>query len=524
MDVFFFLLAAFLFVTTLVASSRKASALSELNASRAELQRRDAELADLRKRNAVLEKYAPILDAEAHVRRLLDEATAEASRLRKEAEEALSHARKDARALKEQAGERLAGATVEAGRIVENANARAEQIAGEALTALRKAEQLEEAAKAMKNIIEGYGDRYLVPTHGLLDDLAEAFGYTEAGQRLKAARDRMRLMIDQGTAATSDYVEASRRGFAIDFVLDAFNGKVDSALSSVKHDNFGTLERKIRDGYATVNHNGAAFRSTRITPEYLDVRLDELKWAVIVQELKRNEKEEQRAIKERIREEERAQREFEKALKEAAKEEDVLRKAMEKAQREVERATDEQRAEFEAKLRELNEKLQAAEEKNQRALSMAQQTKAGHVYIISNVGSFGEDVFKIGLTRRLEPLDRVRELGDASVPFEFDVHALIYAEDAPGLEHELHKRFVRTQMNKVNSRKEFFRVGLKSIREEIERLGLQTKWTMTAEAREYKESLAIERAMHEQRFDEAKWAEQQVADHDAALSSIAGVA
>ena len=134
---------------------------------------------------------------------------------------------------------------------------------------------------------------------------------------------------------------------------------------------------------------------------------------------------------------------------------------MDKARKEAERATDEQKIEYEAKLADLAAKLAAAEAKNQRALSMAQQTRAGHVYVISNVGSFGEDVYKrIGLTRRLEPMDRIRELGDASVPFDFDVHAMVTSDDAPALERELQRRFVRQQVNKVNARKEFFRVKL----------------------------------------------------------------
>jgi len=203
------------------------------------------------------------------------------------------------------------------------------------------------------------------------------------------------------------------------------------------------LQQKIRDAFTLVNHNGRAFRDARILSEYLDARLEELRWAVVAQELKLKEREEQRLMKERIREEERAQREFEKAQKDAEKEQETLRKAMEKARREVDKATSEDRAKLEEKLRELTEKLRVAEEKNKRALSMAQQTKSGYVYIISNIGSFGEDVYKIGMTRRLEPLDRVRELGDASVPFEFDVHALIPSEDAPALEHALHQKFVR---------------------------------------------------------------------------------
>ena len=124
---------------------------------------------------------------------------------------------------------------------------------------------------------------------------------------------------------------------------------------------------------------------------------------------------------------------------------------------------------------------------------MAQQTKRGHVYVISNIGSFGEEVFKIGLTRRLEPLDRVKELGDASVPFSFDVHAMIFSEDAPKLEKELHSLFNNRQVNKVNPRKEFFKVPVVEIKKEIEKLGLETHWTMRSEALEYRESLQLEK-------------------------------
>lgn len=144
---------------------------------------------------------------------------------------------------------------------------------------------------------------------------------------------------------------------------------------------------------------------------------------------------------------------------------------MEKIQQNVAEASEEQCPQFEVQLLDLphelhvTEELHVAEEKNKR-LSMAQQTKTGHVYIISNVGSFGEGVFKIGLTRRLEPLDRIRELGDACVPFEFDVHAMILSEDAPALEHALHRHFLASQINKVNPQKEFFRVTIGVLREE----------------------------------------------------------
>lgn len=154
---------------------------------------------------------------------------------------------------------------------------------------------------------------------------------------------------------------------------------------------------------------------------------------------------------------------------------------------------------FEAQLADLESKLQEAEEKGQRALSMAQQTRRGHVYVISNIGSFGENVFKIGMTRRLEPLDRVKELGDASVPFSFDVHAMLYSDDAPTLEKELHRRFDRDSVNKVNPRKEFFRTSLAEIKQTVTQQGIDdVHWTMKSEAAEYRESLAIEKSRQEE--------------------------
>jgi hypothetical protein len=167
---------------------------------------------------------------------------------------------------------------------------------------------------------------------------------------------------------------------------------------------------------------------------------------------------------------------------------------------------------YEQRLQEMAERLKQALERKERARSMAEQTKKGHVYIISSIGSFGDDVYKIGLTRRDDPFDRIRELGDSSVPFDFDVHAMILSDDAPALEHQLHKHFLLRQMNKVNHRKEFFRVSLTEIREEIERIGLTTgvKWTMTAEAKQYRESLAIERAIKDDPAQREAWIKRQL--------------
>jgi len=464
----------------------------------------------LQNRVDALSKYQTIIDAEAHARELNAQAESVFAQSKIAAAVELHEAK---RMVKEElitSEMEMASARATASRIVEAANKRAEEIAGDAYSAMNRAKEFADTAKAMKNIIEGYGDAYIVPTYNLLDDLAEEFSFTKAGQKLKAAREMSRWMVKAGRAATCDYAESNRRDTAIRFVIDAFNGKVDSILSRNKADNHGKLEQEIRDAFALVNHNGTAFRNARIKDEYLTSRLEELKWAATTRVLKEQDREEQRQLREQIREEEKARREFERAMKDAAKEEDTIKKAMDKVLQQAANANDAQRVEFEAKLRELELKLQAAEEKNQRALSMAQQTRTGHVYVISNVGSFGEEVFKIGMTRRLEPKDRIRELGDASVPFEFDVHAMIFSDDAPSLEKTLHRHFLRRQMNKVNPRKEFFRLGISEIRAELESLGVETLWTMAAEAHEYRETIRIEQQIRENPVIEQQWTRHQL--------------
>lgn len=459
--------------------------------------------------NKLLEKYKSIPDVEAYSQEIIDTANKESDKIKQEAQSeanAIAEQRKSLQneldsqrsEVKSQIRQMLEEAEVQKKAILDDvyatmrkAEEAAKEIEGDAYTSLSKADNIINAAKAAKNIIEGYGNEFIKPSFCILDSLAEEYGFAEAAIKLKNAREISKEYSESGKAATCDYVEQNRRETAINFVIDAFNGKVDAILSLVKKDNYGILEKKIKDAYRMVNFLGAPFRSARIVPEYLDMRLEELKWAVAIVELKARDKEEQRIIREQMREEEKARREYEKAIKDAEKEEALIRKAMEKAQSYIEKATAEERAKYEAQLAELQQKLIDAEAKGQRAISMAQQTRSGYVYVISNIGSFGEDVYKIGMTRRLEPLDRVRELGDASVPFPFDVHAMIYSEDAPSLETELHKIFASSQMNKVNTKKEFFRIGISDIKQAVESKNIQAKWTITAEAKEYRESVAI---------------------------------
>lgn len=484
-----------------------------LTETKSELERK---INDIESRLSELKKYEGIINLEKYIKqqnedlektrsetekaieKMRNDGNEYVARIKKQADSELAQHREfikqEAASFARKKEEEFTFAKESANKILQNANEEALKIAGSAIDAKNKAELYSKTAEAMKNIIEGYSDRYIKPATGLLDELAEEYSHEQAGEELKKAREFTNSLIKQGLAAECDYVEENRKNTAIDFVLDAFNGKVDSILAKTKNDNYGTLERRINDSYSTVNFNGKAFRNAKITEQYLKARLEELRWACTVQALKEKDKEEQRAIREKIREEEKAARDYERALKEIQKEEETLQKAMAIVKKELESSSEQQKQIYEFKLKELEEKLKEAEEKNQRALSMAQQTKRGHVYIISNIGSFKDNYLKIGMTRRLDPQDRVDELGDASVPFEFDVHAMIYSEDAPGLEKELHRLFAQDQVNKVNPRKEFFNVEISRVKTEIEKLGIKCHWTIASEAREYRESMALKEA------------------------------
>lgn len=361
----------------------------------------------------------------------------------------------------------------------------------------------------IKAIEEGNHEKFIIPHYSLLDELADNFGHQEAGQKLKEARSQSRKLMRSKTAAIAESGDDSTKELSARLILGAFNAQTDLILAKVKTNNFGELKQEILEAASEINLYATQV-SAKISDEYISSRLDELKWAVIVHEIKKEEQEEQRLINQQIREEERARREYEKAQKDAQKEEASLKQAIARAQQQVEQAAEAQKMEYEVKLRELNDKLIEAEAKNKRALSMAQQTKAGHIYIVSNIGSFGENIYKIGMTRRLEPMDRIKELGDASVPFGFDVHAIIYSENAPTLERELHKQMLYLQVNKVNPRKEFFKVELSKIRNILEERGISAHWTMKAQAMEYHESLMIEKDIENNPEFAKKWASHQM--------------
>ena len=276
--------------------------------------------------------------------------------------------------------------------------------------------------------------------------------------------------------------------------LNAFNVQADNTILKVTFRNINSSEKrleKIKDNINKLlepNH-------CHITDDFFQLKIQELYLAFEYEEKLQEEKEEQRRIKQQMREEKREEeklrREIEKAEAEAQKDEEMFQKALEEVRTEAAAASAEQKSKYELRIQELKKQITEVQQKKERALSMAQQTRSGHVYIISNIGSFGEEIYKIGVTRRLEPEERVKELGDASVPFEFDIHAMIHSKDAPDLEKKLHESFDNFRVNRVNTRKEFFKVGLDQVEHKCNELGVNVEFTKLAQAKEYRETLDI---------------------------------
>lgn len=203
----------------------------------------------------------------------------------------------------------------------------------------------------------------------------------------------------------------------------------------------------------------------QISQNYLSSKFEELSliYAYMVKE--EEEKEQKKAIREQMVEEEKVRREIEREKQKIEKEETQFSNEINKLMSYMQKSKDDiERQLYIDKIHELEEKLRVLQADKENVLQREQNTRAGFVYIISNVGSFGQRIYKIGMTRRLEPMDRIAELSSASVPFPFDVHAMIFSEDAPGLESILHNYFDSKRVNKVNPRKEFFRVNLDDIK------------------------------------------------------------
>ncbi|MCC2156128.1 DUF4041 domain-containing protein [Veillonella fallax] len=275
-------------------------------------------------------------------------------------------------------------------------------------------------------------------------------------------------------------------------ILRSFNAECDLAISNVTLKNIDTMRNKILRSYETLNK---IYKSdgVQITKEFLENKLQQLITAHSYQEKLEDERVQKKLIQEQLKEEEKVRREIEREKAKIEKDETQFKNEISKLMKYLQKTDNEvEKTLYIDKIKECEEKLSELETVKSDVLNREKNTRAGFVYIISNIGSFGENIFKIGMTRRLEPMDRIKELSSASVPFEFDVHALIFSDDAPSLESILHNTFREYEVNKVNHRKEFFAIPLEKIEKVVtEHHNATVQWTYDAAAEEYRESIAL---------------------------------
>jgi DNA repair exonuclease SbcCD ATPase subunit len=361
---------------------------------------------------------------------------------------------------------------------------------------------LEDTIQDLKSDLDLYSRIENFVGYGIFEEPQYLYETPERYQvEIKRVREQQKEMIAKaqaielaseieiyGTSKTAQQVLSGQAKL----MLRTFNIECDYLLEKLNLSNLDrTLERieKIAEGLEKTT----ASLCTGITTPYMELKFEECRLLYEHKLKKAAQDEEQRLIREQMREEAKALKEYDKAIAETEKEEKIYRNLLEKTQKQLQAAHEDEKENFKNQIQVLEAQLKEAEEKGQRAKSMAEQTRKGYVYIISNIGSFGEQVYKIGLTRRIKPMERIDELSSASVPFVFDVHAIIYSDDAPTLETALHKRFDQFRINAVNRRKEFFQVSLEEIREAVEEmLGSDHDFIMTATANEYYESLRLQ--------------------------------
>jgi septal ring factor EnvC (AmiA/AmiB activator) len=331
-----------------------------------------------------------------------------------------------------------------------------------------------------------YDDRLAFAELGIYEP---HFDFTDSEafqQRIKGVREKQKAMVSAKSAALcpADWTLDGSKSKGQTMInrqmrlsLRAFNNECDAAIANARWNNVVAMEKRILAAEKAINRENSSMKLT-INADYVILKIEELRLTHEYREQQKAEKEERAEMKRAEREEQKLLAEAEAADKEERKYQALLDKARQEA------GVDE------ARIAELEAALAEAHAASERARAMAEMTKSGYVYVISNIGSFGEDVVKIGLTRRLEPDDRVRELGDASVPFGFDTHAMIYSDEAPSLETALHREFVDRRINMSNLRKEFFRVSLDEVESAVTRLAPNASFFKDREAQEWHETLA----------------------------------
>lgn len=359
---------------------------------------------------------------------------------------------------------------------------------------------LETQIKNLQNKIDVLNEDISLLDFGLYKPIYAFASLEEYKNKLQNIRDKQRELLrsNKATFCSKPWLVDGSKQKGEKMIKDwtkqmlrCFNNECDTLIDKVKFSNVNTYLDKIHQSANTMNKL-ADFMGVTISPLYIQLKTDECRLAYEYAVKKQEEKEEQRRIREQLKEEEKLQKELEQARKDIAKEQSHYNNALAKLETQLKTCKDADREELLAKKKEIEQHLQQLDNSLQDIDYREANKRAGYVYIISNIGSFGENIYKIGMTRRLEPLERVNELGDASVPFKFDVHALIFSDDAPALEASLHRAFENKKVNMVNTKREFFRVTLDEIIEEVKKNHDKTvDYTKVAEAEQYRQSIKM---------------------------------
>lgn len=324
---------------------------------------------------------------------------------------------------------------------------------------------------------------------------------TKYKDKLDSLRMQQKSMVKNGTAGriiTPMLLDNSKsKGKAmqnqlIKAALRGFNGEADALLVKISVVNVDNKIKALRKVFEQLNKMYAR-NLIEITYPYLDLKIEELRLAAEYELQKQEEKELLREQREKEREDKKLQAEIKAKRKQLEKDRDHFKNMVAKVTELLKEAKNDEVDELKRQLAEYQDKLSELDEIEEDIDYREGHATAGYVYVISNIGSFGEDVYKIGVTRRLEPLERIRELSSASVPFQFDVHALIFSEEAFALETELHNQLAHYKVNKVNGRKEYFKVSFEEIRNILAtHKELTVELNEDAEAFEYRQTKAIE--------------------------------
>lgn len=364
----------------------------------------------------------------------------------------------------------------------------------------QKLRDLEEQIREKKAELEMLDDEASLLDFGFYEPKYNCANSEEYKEKIKECRDYQKWLVKEKQACSYSVnwtVDGSRKkGQAmtndnIKMALLAFNGSCDALISKVKFNNIERIETQIAKSFERINKLNER-NKVAITSNYLSSKLEELRLCYEYEQKKQEEKEEIRRIREAEREEQKLQKEIEEARKKINKEQSHFLNALENIELQLQTANETEKAALLEKKKEIEDKLAEIDKSLKDIDYREANQKAGYVYVISNIGSFGENIYKIGMTRRLDPQDRVDELGDASVPFRFDVHAMIFSEDAPALEAALHNAFEDKKVNLVNNRKEFFNVTLDEIEKVVkENYDKTVDFIKLPEAEQYRESMMI---------------------------------